>query len=83
MAGGLTPSYFHSSRPLVPSSAVVTGYPAPTYKWTKNGVTIAGATGASLTLSNVQLSAGGTYVVIATNSVGSTAAAGAILTVQP
>ena len=64
-------------------TAVVTGYPAPTYKWQKNGVTISGATGTTLTLNNVQLSSAGTYVIIATNSLGATTSEAVTLTVQP
>jgi RHS repeat-associated protein len=62
-------------------TASATGIPAPTYQWKKNGNTIAGATSATLTLSNVQPSDAATYTVVATNSVGSTTSNGATLTV--
>jgi hypothetical protein len=57
------------------------GTPAPTFQWRKNGVNIAGATGATLELDNVQLDAAGTYTVVATNSAGSATSSGAVLTV--
>lgn len=50
-----------------------TGVPAPSYQWRKNGAAIAGATNASLTLTNVQPDAAGSYDVVITNSVGGVA----------
>jgi hypothetical protein len=52
-----------------------------TYQWQYNGANIAGATGATLTIGNVQSSDAGTYRVVVTNSAGSVTSAGAILTV--
>lgn len=43
-----------------------------TYQWKKNGNDLAGATTASLKLSDVTLADGGAYSVVATNSAGST-----------
>ena len=52
-------------------SARATGQPLPGYQWYKGSNPIPGETGASLTLSNVQTSDGGSYHVVATNSQGS------------
>ncbi|MFM9079520.1 MAG: immunoglobulin domain-containing protein, partial [Opitutaceae bacterium] len=62
-------------------SAVVTGFPAPTVQWRKDGRAIAGATRAELTLSGVTSAAAGNYDVVATNALGSATSAAAILTV--
>ncbi len=51
--------------------AAASGNPTPTYQWQKGGVDISGATGSTLTLSNVQLTDAASYAVIATNTVGS------------
>ncbi|MBI4664382.1 MAG: immunoglobulin domain-containing protein [Verrucomicrobia bacterium] len=51
------------------------------YQWRKNGASISGATAPSLTLSNVQSSDAGTYVVAVSNSAGSVTSAPATLTV--
>lgn len=58
-----------------------TGTPTPTYQWRKDGVALSGATGASLTLTNVQPAQGGAYTVVAQNSVTSTTSSVATLTV--
>ena len=63
-------------------SAAATGTPAPTFQWRRNGSNISGATGATLTLSNVQAGDAGTYTVVATNSSGSTTSAEAIVMVS-
>lgn len=44
---------------------------AVSYQWQKNGVNIPGATGATLTLSNAQVSDADTYTVVVTNGFGS------------
>ena len=64
---------------LLISSA--SGTPAPTYQWRFNGVNIGGATSQSLTLSSVQQSNAGAYVVVATNSSGSVSSNTAMLSV--
>jgi len=53
-----------------------------TYQWTFNGGAIAGATSATLTLANVQLTAAGNYQVTAANSGGSTLSNIAVLSVN-
>src|SRR5262249_26726752 len=62
---------------------LASGNPLPTYEWYDNGVRLPGATGASLTLSNVQISDAGQIFVMAKNSVGSATSQKVILTVIP
>jgi hypothetical protein len=64
-------------------TVVVTGSPAPTYQWTKDGTAITGATGASYTITAVQTSDAGSYSVVATNSAGNAPSNAALLTVLP
>ncbi|MEO6001967.1 MAG: immunoglobulin domain-containing protein [Opitutus sp.] len=63
-------------------SVAATGSPAPTFQWRKDTTNIAGETGSSLSLTNVQTTAAGTYTVVATNSAGSVTSIGAVLTVN-
>lgn len=56
---------------------------SPTYQWRKDGAAVDGATSATLTLTNVQTSAAGTYTVVATNSGGAATSESATLTVNP
>lgn len=63
-------------------TVVATG-PGPfTYSWKHNGKTIAGATSATLTVTNVDLQDVGAYIVTVQNSAGGSTAAPAILTVN-
>ncbi len=64
-------------------TAAASGDPAPTFQWSKNGTAIAGATGATLALANVQVGDAGNYTVVATNSAGSVTATVAALSVSP
>ena len=64
-------------------SASATGFGALFYQWRSNGVPISGATGTSLSLSNVQLSFAANYSLLVTNSLGSALSATATLTVVP
>ncbi|HEV2207266.1 MAG TPA: LamG-like jellyroll fold domain-containing protein [Verrucomicrobiae bacterium] len=64
------------------SGAVVGSLPL-SYQWKKDGANLPGATGPSLTLSNVYFTDAGSYVLWATNSVGHTNTAAATLTVMP
>lgn len=52
-------------------SVTATGSPPPAYQWSRNGVAIAGATGSTYALNNVQATQEGTYSVTVTNAVGS------------
>jgi len=56
---------------------------SPTYQWSGPSGIIAGAAGASLTLTNVQLSSAGAYAVTATVTGGSVTSSSATLTVVP
>ena len=62
-------------------SVAATGTPTPTYQWQKGGAAIAGATSATLSLTNVQNSDAGTYAVVVTNSAGSVTSANVTLSV--
>ena len=63
-------------------SVVVTGSPTPTLQWRFNGTNLAGATGATLNLANVQTANAGSYTVVATNSAGTITSAAAVLTIS-
>ena len=62
-------------------TVVATASPAPTYQWKKNGVSIAGATGASLALPTVSGADTGNYTVTVTNAAGSVTSATASVNV--
>ncbi|HLP02834.1 MAG TPA: pectinesterase family protein [Opitutaceae bacterium] len=65
-------------------SVGATGAPAPTYQWRKNGVAIAGATGASYTIASLTGAHTANYTVVVTNSVGNvTSAPASIAVVSP
>lgn len=70
-----------SAGATVTFTAAATGDPAPAFQWFKDGAEIAGATSASLTLTNVAAANAGSYTVVATNSAGSATSAAATLTV--
>jgi hypothetical protein len=63
-------------------TVAATGSPAPTLQWRKDGTAIAGETGTSLALNNVQTTAAGKYTVVATNASGSVTSNEAVLTVN-
>ena len=63
-------------------TAAAVGFPAPTLQWRKNGTAIAGATAATLTLSNVKAADAANYDVVAANTAGSTPSTAAALTVN-
>ena len=63
-------------------SVTVTGYPAPTFQWKKNGVDIPGATGSTLDLTGLLATDAGSYTVVVTNSLGSATSAAATLVVN-
>lgn len=56
---------------------------ASSYVWRKNTTPIAGATGATLALSNVKPTDAGTYSVVVSNPVGSVTSGDAVLNVTP
>jgi hypothetical protein len=62
-------------------SVTATGSWPLSYQWSFNGTNLAGATNTTLTLSNVQLTDSGDYVVQVTNLFGSTNSATAVLLV--
>ena len=62
--------------------ATAVGAPSPTYQWAHNGMPLAGATAATLTLADVQPADAGTYTLTAANVAGQTASLPAVLTVQ-
>ena len=64
-------------------SVVATGTAPLSYQWRLNGVNIAGATSATLTLSAVTSANTGSYTVLVRNSAGSAASVAATLTVNP
>jgi hypothetical protein len=61
-------------------SVTVAGTPPLAYQWWFNGQSIAGATTASLAITNVQVSDAGTYSVLVTGQVGPVLSTGAALT---
>jgi sugar lactone lactonase YvrE len=63
-------------------SVTVTGKPTPTYQWLREGSAIAGATGSTCNLSNVQAADAGNYTVVVTNLAGSVTSAAATLSVS-
>ncbi|HUR59008.1 MAG TPA: immunoglobulin domain-containing protein [Opitutaceae bacterium] len=62
-------------------SVVATGAGPLTYQWWKDGVALAGAVSAVLSLTNVQPAAAGAYTVVVTNAAGSATSGVAMLTV--
>ena len=51
------------------------------YQWNFNGAALDGATNAALSITNVQMSQGGNYMVVVTNSISAATSAVAVLTV--
>jgi subtilase family serine protease len=64
-------------------SVMASGTPPLNYQWNFNGTNLAGATNATLTLTNVQLSQAGNYAVLVTNVYGSVTSSNAVLMVSP
>ena len=64
-------------------SVLASGSPLPAYSWKKEGVTIAGATAATLTLANVQAVDEGRYAVTIANSAGTVTSSTVTLVVTP
>lgn len=63
-------------------TVAATGYPPPAYQWQFNGTNLPSATNATLTLTNLSVDQSGSYLVVVTNSIGSTNSAVATLTVS-
>jgi hypothetical protein len=63
-------------------SVGVTGAPSATYQWRKNGVDIAGATGASFTIGNVRLADAGSYTVAVGSALGPVVSEPGVLSVS-
>jgi hypothetical protein len=63
-------------------SVSASGTPTPTFQWRKDGANIAGATGNSLALTNVQATDAGIYTVVITNSAGTVTSSPVTLTVN-
>ena len=66
-----------------PFSVSASGTGPLSYQWAFNGSNIDGATSATLTLGNVQLTNAGNYSVVVTNTSGSILSSNALLTVNP
>jgi hypothetical protein len=64
-------------------SVGVNGSSPLSYQWSRNGTVIDGATAASLTLNNVQLSQSGDYAVVVSNAFGTATSEVAVLMVNP
>lgn len=62
-------------------SVEVAGHPAPALQWRRDGTVLAGQTGSTLRLTPATAAAAGTYDVVATNALGTTASEAAALTV--
>src|SRR5262249_38182123 len=76
-------SVFATVGDTVGFSSAATGTQPIGFQWLKDGVNVAGASSASLTVTNAQLTNGGSYVVVATNSAGAATSSIAILMVAP
>ena len=59
------------------------GEPPLYYQWLKDGTPLAGASGSSLLLTNLQATNAGNYSVVVSNACGSTTSSNAYLTVNP
>lgn len=62
-------------------SVTATGTSPLTYQWSKDGIAISGATGATLTISSATTASVGSYTVTVTNAAGSVTSSAATLTV--
>jgi hypothetical protein len=71
--------YFGSSFTM---ASAVSGSPPLQCQWTKSGMPVPGATTTSLTLTNLQTTNAGSYVLIVTNSMGRVSSAPAVVQVK-
>jgi hypothetical protein len=86
---GLPPSILTQPQSLAAAvgsnitfTAAAAGTPPLSYQWRLNGTNIAGATGTSLTLNNVQPALAGNYTLRVTNAFSWTISSNAVLTVN-
>ena len=70
-----------ASGAAISLSVVASGTPLPTYQWYFGTTAIAGATGASLTISSATLADAGSYTCVVTNAAGSVTSSAATVTV--
>ncbi len=64
-------------------TVAATGIPAPNYQWLRSGTNVSGATSATLSIPNAQVSDSGTYSVLVSNGAGSVTSIAVTLTVNP
>jgi len=76
-----TPTLEVYPRQTVTLSVVASGQGTLSYQWLKNGTALEGATGAQLTLADVQPGDDGTYTVTVTDSAGSVTSNPSVVTV--
>ncbi len=86
VVGGTAPFIFSppldqaaTSGATVTFSAAAIGTPAPTWQWQKDGVALAGATSATLTLASVTLADAARYTAVATNNAGRASASATLI----
>ncbi len=63
-------------------SVTASGNPTPTFQWQKDGVNLAGATGATYAIASVVTGDAGSYTVVASNTAGTATSSPAVLTVS-
>jgi hypothetical protein len=73
-------TFFQGDTATIPVIAL--GTPPLQYQWTFGGTPIAGATGSSLVLTNVQFAQNGVYAVTVSNALGSALSSNAVLSVN-
>ena len=66
---------------IIPAAAA--GTPPLAYRWTKSGVTVPGATNATLTLTNLSAAQQGTYALVVSNAYGTVSSANITVAIIP